>query len=100
MMTYSEFENWFLVALVDAADSTERGQCEAGPVAETVLPEVSEKWVSDAVRTFEERQYLGAVVRPQAGRILLMISGEGRKAADSLKAHIAAAQRPPPKIGF
>jgi hypothetical protein len=89
-----------LLALVDAADSTERGSCEAGSVAETVLSDVSEKWVSDAVRTFEERKYLGLVVRPQAGGIVLMISGDGRKAADSLRAQMATAQQPQPKIGY
>jgi len=100
MMTYSDFERRLLMALVDAADASERGQCEALDVAETVLPQVKDQWVSDAVRSYEQRGYIGPISRPLDGRIFLMISGEGRKAAESLKAQIAAAQQPRPKIGF
>ena len=50
-MTYSDFEILLLMALFDSADASERGQCEAFDVAETVLPQVKDQWVSDAVRS-------------------------------------------------
>jgi hypothetical protein len=56
--------------------------------------------VSDAVENYEKRGYIGLISRPIQGPIILTISGEGRKAAESLKAQIAAAQQPKPKIGF
>jgi hypothetical protein len=85
-MTYSNFEVLLLLALVDAADASERGQCEALSVAQTVLPQAKPQWVSDAVQGYEKKRgYLGPV---------------SRKAAESLKAQIAAAQQPRPKIGF
>ena len=93
MMTYSEFDVRLLLALVDAADATEGGQCEAFQVAETVLPQVKDQWVRDAVRGYEQHGYLGpAVSRPLDRRIILTISGEARKAAESLRARQAAAQ--------
>jgi hypothetical protein len=100
MMTYSDFEIRLLMALVDSADASERGQCEAFDVAETVLPQVKDQWVSDAVRSYKQRGYIGLISRPLERRIVLTISGEGRKAAESLKAQIAVAQQPRPKIGF
>jgi hypothetical protein len=100
MMTYSDFEIRLLMALVDSADASERGQCEAFDVAETVLPQANDQWVSDAVRSYEQRGYIGPISRPLERRIVLMISGEGRKAAENLKAQIAAAQQPRTKIGF
>ena len=100
MMTYSNFEIRLLMALVDSADASERGQCEAFEVAETVLPQVKDQWVSDAVRSYEQGGYIGLISRPLERRIVLTISGEGRKAAESLKAQIAVAQQPRPKIGF
>jgi hypothetical protein len=99
-MDYREFEIRLLVALVDAADVTERGQCEAFRVAQAVLPQVKEQWVRDAVDSYEKQGYLGLVSRPLDGQIILMISGEARKATESLKAQIAAAQQPKRKIGF
>jgi hypothetical protein len=36
-MTYRDFEILLLLALVDAADASDRGQCEAFQVAETVF---------------------------------------------------------------
>jgi hypothetical protein len=100
MMTYSNFEIRLLMALVDSADASERGQCEAFEVAETVLPQVKDQWVSDAVRSYEQGGYIVLISRPLERRIVLTISGEGRKAAESLKAQIAVAQQPRPKIGF
>jgi hypothetical protein len=100
MMTYSDFEIRLLMALVDSADASERGQCEAFDVAETVLPQVKDQWVSGAVRSYEQRGYIGLISRPLERRIVLTISGEGRKAAESLKAQIAVAQQPRPNIGF
>jgi hypothetical protein len=100
MMTYSDFEIRLLMAIVDSADASERGQCEAFDVAETVLPQVKDQWVSDAVRSYEQRGYIGLISRPLERRIVLTISGEGRKAAESLKAQIAVPQQPRPKIGF
>jgi hypothetical protein len=79
---------------------TEGGRCGASEVAETALPQVKAEWVSDAVRGYEQQKYVGPVIRPLEGGIILMISGEGREAADSLRAHIAAAQQPRSKIGF
>jgi hypothetical protein len=108
-MTYGEFEIRFLLALVDAADAAELGQCEAFQIAEIVLPQVNEQWVRDAVRGYEQRKYLGHVVRSlgaDASTITLMIAGEGRKAAEAVKAQIAEAQqqaeaqRQKPKIGY
>jgi hypothetical protein len=84
-MTYSEFEERLLVALVDAADATERGQVGAHGVAETVLPGAREQWVQDAVRAYEVHGYLGPVSRGLDGSINLMISGDGRRAADRLR---------------
>ena len=100
MITYREFEMRLLLALVDAADATERGQCEAFQVAQTVVPQVKEQWVRDAVQSYERQGYLGPVSRPLDGRIIVMISGEARKATESLKEQIAAAQQPKPKVGF
>jgi hypothetical protein len=98
---YTEFELRFLLALVDAADAAERGQCEAFQVARAVLPQVKEQWVRDAVRSYEQQGYLGpAISRPLDGRIILTISGKARKATESLRAEIAATQQPKPKIGF
>jgi len=55
----------------------------------------------DAVRSYEQQGYLGpAISRPLDGRIILMVSGEARKATENLKAQIAAAQQPKRKIGF
>jgi hypothetical protein len=101
-MTYSEFEIRLLLALVDAADATERGQCEAFQVAQTVLPQVKEQWVRDAVRSYEQKGYLGPTMSRQlgGGKIILTISGEARKITENLKAQTAAAQQPKPKIGF
>ena len=64
MMTYSNFEIRLLMALVDSADASERGQCEAFEVAETVLPQVKDQWVTDAVRYYEQRGYIGPISRP------------------------------------
>jgi hypothetical protein len=83
-----------------AADASERGQCEASGVAKTVLPQVKDQWVTDAVQSYEQRGYIGMISRPLDGRIVLTISGEGRKSAESLKAQTAAAQQPRPKFGF
>jgi DNA-binding MarR family transcriptional regulator len=100
-MSYSDFEIRLLIALVDSADASERGQCEAFDVAETVLPQVNDQWVSDAVRSYEQRGYIGLISRPLERRLVfLTISSESRKAAESLKAQIAVAQQPRPKIGF
>ena len=101
MMTYSEFEIRLLLALVDAADATDHGQCEAFEVAQTVLPQAKEQWVRNAVQSYEQQHYLGpAISRPLDGRIILTISGDARKATESLKAQIVAAQQPKRKIGF
>ena len=89
-MTYSDFEKRLFIALVDTADATQRGQCEALHVAETLLPGVKGQWVGDAVRGYEQLGYLGpAISRGLNGTTGLMISGEGRKAAESLRAEIA-----------
>jgi hypothetical protein len=93
-----EFEIRFLLALVDAADAAERGQCEAFEVTQAVLPQVKEQWVRDAVRSYQQQGYLGPVgSRPLDGRIILTISAEARKATESLKAQIAATQQPKPR---
>jgi hypothetical protein len=100
-LTYSEFEVRLLLALVDAADATDRGQCEAFQVAQTILPQVKDQWVRDAAQSYEQKGYLGpAISRPLDGRIILTISGEARKAAEALNAQVVAAQQPKPKIGF
>jgi hypothetical protein len=97
-MTYGEFENRLFVALVDATDAKQRGQCEALQVAETVLPGASEQWVRDAVQVYDQRGYLGpAISRGLDGTIRLMISGEGRKAAERLRAQIAGTEHVRPK---
>ena len=86
-MTYAEFEPRLLVALVDAADLDSRGRCEAFAVAETILPRVAEKWVRDAVGSLQQQGCLGNVIRPLGeSSISLDISGEGRKAAERLRA--------------
>jgi len=33
-------------------------------VAETVLPQVKDQWVNDAVRSYEQRGYIGPISRP------------------------------------
>jgi hypothetical protein len=102
MMTYHEFETRFLPVLVDAADSTERGRCEAFSLARTFWPQVKEQWVRDAVRSYEQRGYLGPHITRSISpvELIVTISGEGRKAAESLKALMVAAQQPKLKIGF
>ncbi len=57
-MTYSEFEIRLLLALVEGAEASDRGQCNATLVAETVLPHAEEQWVSDAVQVYERRRLL------------------------------------------
>jgi hypothetical protein len=97
-MTYSEFENRLLIGLVDATGATQRGQCEARQVAETVLPGAREQWVGDAVQVYDQQGYLGpAISRGLDGTIRLMISGEGRKAAERLRAQIAGTEQLRPK---
>jgi hypothetical protein len=99
-MTYLNFESLFLLAIVDAADASDRGQCEAFGLTETVLSEVSERWVRDAVLSYEQRNYLGPVSRPLSKHIGLQISGEARKTAEILRAAIAADQQPRARLGF
>jgi hypothetical protein len=70
-------------------------------VAETVLPHVNEQWVRDAAREFEQEGYFGpAVSRTLDGQISLTVSAKARKEAESLRAQMAAARQPKPKIGF
>lgn len=86
MTTYSEFEIRLLPALVEAAEPSGRGQCEALEVAETVSPGVKEQWMRDAVGSYEQEGYLGVVSRPLDGTIGLTVSGKGGKEAERRKA--------------
>jgi hypothetical protein len=90
-MTYHAFENLLLLALLDAADASDHGLCEAFRAAGTVLPQVKDQWVRDAVRSYEQRNYLRIIFRPLEERLIhLQISGEARKAAERLRAEKAA----------
>jgi len=100
MMTYSEFETRLFLALVDASDATERGQCEAFEVAKTVWSQAPDQWVRDAVMIYEQKGYTGLISRPVEGGISLTVSGNGRSAADNLRAQIAEATKIRNKIGF
>lgn len=86
-MSYSDFENRLLLAF--AAAAADGSHIDAFTVAETVgsvvEPEVNEQLVRDAVRSFEQQGYFHSVVRGQRGSISMMITAEGRKAAERLK---------------
>jgi hypothetical protein len=89
-MNYTQFAEKFLVALVDAADATQHGQCDALQVAKTVLPQVSDqqvidRWARDAVREYKQQGYLGLISQPVQGGITLTISGRGRREAERLQ---------------
>lgn len=93
MMSYSEFCDRLLVAIMLQADATLKadpnslGIVDPFRVADTsglrVQKHQQKQWISDAVETFETRGWVCNVVRPLSGdEILLMITGEGRKQAE------------------
>jgi hypothetical protein len=89
-MNYTQFAEKFLVALVDAADATQRGQCDALQVAKAFLPQVIDQqvidqWARDAVREYEQQRYVGPISRPVEGGIILKILGRGRREAERLQ---------------
>jgi hypothetical protein len=54
-------------------------------VAREVSPEVSKQWVDNAVMSFKNNGWAHNVVQPLSSQsILLMVTGEGRKKADTL----------------
>jgi hypothetical protein len=89
-MTYSQFEDELLVASVQTADAAiaanpnSHGQVDASTVAESVLPGVSERWVRDAVKSFESNGWVYNVVVPLSGGVVFMVTGPGRRKAESL----------------
>jgi hypothetical protein len=90
MMSYSEFQDRLLVALMRAANAKSKadpnslGIVDAFEVAtDAGLPE-QEQWSSDAVQTFETKGWVGAV-RDLSGGIRLMITGEGREQAERMQ---------------
>jgi hypothetical protein len=88
-MTYTQFENEFLAASASAADSAPAtnpnslGQIDGFALAEAVLPGVNEQWVRSAVRNFERHGWASNVIEPNSGGIWFMMTGEGRRKADS-----------------
>jgi hypothetical protein len=67
------------------AVATRRGRCEASAAVETVLPRFGKDWMRDAVRSHDQHGYFAPVVPPREGGILVMISGAGHGAAESLR---------------
>jgi hypothetical protein len=98
-MIYSEFEDVFLLALVDGADANGRGQCDAFKVVRSVLPEVGDEWVYSAVDRYDQQGYVGLRHSALSGEIILTMSGNARRAADRVKAG-EAEQRQKQKIGY
>jgi hypothetical protein len=85
-MTYSQFEDELLVALVTAADAAPRGQVEVMEVARTVSPDASKQWIRSAVQKFEDYGWADNVSRamPPPNDIILTITGDGRRRAEEL----------------
>ena len=89
-MTYTQFENEFLVGSACAADSAlaadpnSLGQIEGFAAAEAVLSSVNEQWVRSAVRNFERHGWVSHVIEPTSGGIWFMMTGEGKRKAESL----------------
>ena len=89
-MTYTQFEDEFIAASVIAADSDSaanprsHGVVDAFLVARRVLPDVTDAWVRSAVESFEMRSWIFNVSRALRGGIGFMITGEGRRHAESL----------------
>lgn len=91
-MTYSQFEDALLLAIVEASEygaagGNSRGQVEVFEAAEHAGLERKENWINDAVTSFENQGLVFNVVRPLGLplRTLLMITAEGRKHADSIR---------------
>jgi hypothetical protein len=89
-MTYSQFEDEFLVASVKAADAAlaanprSHGQVDCFAVAEDVLPGVNGQWVRSAAKSFNNYGWVHNLHEPLSGAIGFMVTGEGRRQADSL----------------
>lgn len=93
-MTYTEFEDRLLVAVVDAVDAdpcNTIGHCEAMKAAKTVWPEVRRLWVIDAVEALARKGYFREIDR--SGQLPVNITGEARRAADKLRPSLALASR-------
>lgn len=98
-MTFSEFEIHLFLALVEACNASNQGQCEAYSIAQTIFPAAKSQWIVHAVNNFENKGWLGSVALRHR-RIILMISDEGWQAADCIQVYMAEAQRPRPMMGF
>ena len=83
-MTYTEFKEALLTALVEAADANPRGQVNVFPVADRILPDVSEQWVFEAVDGYEAESLVFNVSRRlgpprEQGGITIQLTGKGRE---------------------
>ena len=89
-MTYSQFEEELLVAIVktadanSAADPNSLGQVDVMVVASEVSPCASEQLVRSVVGRFKGLGWVCNVVEPISGGIWLMVTGDGRRKAESL----------------
>jgi hypothetical protein len=99
-VSYSQFEGELLIKTVEAADANPRGQVDMVAVAASVLQGVNENWIWSAVRAYEGANLVYNVSRPLQGPIVLMVTGEGRRRADAVKATIEQTQQPSRKIGY
>lgn len=90
-LTYSEYEDALLLAIVEAADygaagGNRRGQVEVFEAAEHAGLERKEQWIRDAVRSFENQGFVFNVVRPlMQQETWLMVTAEGRKHAEFIR---------------
>ncbi len=90
-MTYTKFKEVLFAAIAEAAAANSRGQVDVFPVADHVLPGVSEQWVFDAVTSYEAENLVFNVSRrlghPRegVGGIALMLTGKGREKAEWIK---------------
>ena len=80
-MNYRTFEPSLFERIVQAEQTSARGQVDVGPLAEAILPGVTDEWVTEAVRAYEARGWLNKVRRYVPNTIIVTLSGLGRKAA-------------------
>jgi hypothetical protein len=87
-LSYSQFADGLLDAFVKAADKNQRGQVtDVMAEATILLPDVSEQWVSSAVKRFEAEGSVFNVSRSiSPPRTALMVTGLGRRRAEAIRA--------------
>ncbi len=88
MLTYREFEDAVLFAIVEAEvygapAANSAGQIDVFEAVEQVGLERKESWIRDAVRNFENHGLVRNVVRSiRPPTITLMMTGEGHQEAE------------------